>query len=346
MAADVVEDARGRGSTAVCSPRPTRRTRSSGSKPGIGAREDRGGERPVLGRRRPLAARCARAPASDRRAAARRSGRAASRARACRRPRCTPRRRRRRSRPVCSRELGDVERGVQRVERRDPTSERRRTRRVRSSRDVSASTMLVAGAPRSRVGSELGHAGTRAVKNVDRRSRPAAAGGGGAAASGSPLDELAAPRYIAVCVSTATTPSSASISRHSSACPKIARPPRGPRTISSAVAPVSSARRNANVVPARLTIPFTSAVVDDLAPQRMLRDPVEVPRRGARRGSTRPVPARSRGRRATRWRGSSSSRSILAYASSTASSGDRQPDAGCPPVERAPLRRGAARPRG
>ena len=50
------------------------------------------------------------------------------------------------------------------------------------------------------------------------------------------------------------------MSRHSASWSKIARAASCARTMSGPCAPVSSPMRNANVVPARLTTPFTSAV--------------------------------------------------------------------------------------
>ena len=115
---------------------------------------------------------------------------------------------------------------------------------------------------------------------------------------------------------------------HSAAWPKIARAASWARTISAAVAPVSSASRNANVVPARLTMPFTSAVAMISRRSGCVAIRVEEALARRRAGSTARARARSRGRRGARLASSSSSSVILAYASSTASSGAVRPRPG------------------
>ena len=137
------------------------------------------------------------------------------------------------------------------------------------------------GAPRRR-------ASTRGREAARRSSRRGAGGGGGAGTSGSPARSSCGTRGTStVCVSAATTPSSSSIRCHSSACPNTARAASWARRISSAVAPVSSASRNANVDAGAVDHAVHERGDDDLAPQRVFRDPIARSARARPSGSTR-----------------------------------------------------------
>ena len=142
--------------------------------------------------------------------------------------------------------------------------------------------------PASRRGHRVGqHAGRPAAKRADRAARCRAAGAGCGAASASPARPASAPRAAAgSATSAATSPSSASISARSSASPKISRAGdvRAGDVRDGAPGLLAQAEheRRAGAVDQRVH----DAGRDDLAAQRVVRQPVARSARGRRSGSS------------------------------------------------------------
>ena len=157
-----------------------------------------------------------------------------------------------------ARDLDDVQRGEERALRRDP-------RRERSGTPASVSPATRSRQPRARPrrarpGSARPRPRPVARSARPRRRCPAAAAACAAASASRARPSGGRSSSIPICVSAATAPSSASTSAHSERMSNTSRATTEARAMSACDAPVSSRRRNMNVVPARSTSSFVTRV--------------------------------------------------------------------------------------